>query len=79
MQNGLRQNMGRGMPKGLFAFVIVKGQNFDFAVGLDGRAQVADGAVNAGDARRLGQPAPELANQIVQRASCRHLTCAVVF
>ena len=47
--------MGRGVPEGFFAVLVVEGADFQVAVLGDGGAQVGDLAVDSAAAGRFGK------------------------
>ena len=51
----LRHHMGRGVPEGFFAVLVVEGADFQVAVLGDGGAQVGDLAVDSAAAGRFGK------------------------
>ena len=53
--DSLRQYVGRGMPEGVLAFLIIKGEKLHLAVFSDGSAQVADLTVDGRSAYGLVQ------------------------
>ena len=51
----LRHYMGRGVPEGFFAVLVVEGADFQLAVLGDGGAQIGDLAVDSAAAGRFGK------------------------